>query len=169
MARLGIFVKGKNEPMSTFSERLEIAREFLDIKGKPFAEQLGIPYRSYMNYKGGRTPPADVLSKASEVFNINPAWLISGVEPILLDEAETQTSDENQLLETQEDQTDTQEPAPHSDPHEELNEEDVQLRLLNNMLDLQEENRQLRKNIDDLELELHRNRARIRRIVRDSR
>ncbi len=78
----------KSEQIGIFGQRLEQARERLGFSVKEFSEQLGIPYRSYMNYKSGRTPPADLLAKVIELFAVNPAWLMTGIgKPFLNSEA----------------------------------------------------------------------------------
>jgi len=75
--------------MDTFSERLEGVRERLGLTVVAFAEKLGIPYRTYVNYKSGRTPPAELLVAAVAAFQVSPAWLISGQGPMFQTDSAT--------------------------------------------------------------------------------
>jgi transcriptional regulator with XRE-family HTH domain len=146
--------------MSTFSERFEQIREASGLKGSEFAEQLGIPYRSYMNYKGGRTPPADVLGKLVELFDVDPTWLMTG---------------EGEAFEAENDlNRHSPEPMP-SEPaialslfeHKEAESpQEMQMRMMRHVMDLHEENRALRKRIEELEYELVKARTRARRMMR---
>ena len=68
----------KSEQLDIFGQRLEQVRRMLHLTAKEFCEQLGIAYRTYMNYKSGRTPPADLLARVIDEFAVNPAWLMTG-------------------------------------------------------------------------------------------
>ncbi len=166
--------------MSTFSERLEIIREYFGLKGNAFSEQLGIPYRSYMNYKAGRTPPADLLTKIIEEFAIDPTWLMTGegsmelkraasaalpaaAAPSDFDESEASAAsldgdvlDELSLLAE----------SPADAPDESADSQALQLRLMKHLVDLHEENRSLRSRIQELEHLLVKERTRCRKLLR---
>jgi hypothetical protein len=45
------------------------------------ARRLGIPVRTWYNYEGGVTVPAEVILKIIELTSIEPAWLLHGKGP----------------------------------------------------------------------------------------
>jgi|GEM_PF-6096316 len=151
--------------MSNYSERIEQLRETLGVKGKEFAEQIGLPYRSYMNYKGGRTPPAEVLSKILEVFDdVNPAWLMVGDGNMFLEHVGIIPDEDREELSESEmpEQADSDsESASHDD------DEDVQTRMMRHVMDLHEENRELRDRIEQLEIQLQKSRSKVRKLNRE--
>lgn len=60
------------------SKRLEQLREFLSLKQESFAKNIGIAYRTYVNYASGKDPSSHVLVKTVEVFGVSPIWLLTG-------------------------------------------------------------------------------------------
>jgi hypothetical protein len=47
--------------------------------GVPFlADELGIPPRTWLNYEGGVTIPAEVILGFIEVTDVEPRWLLRG-------------------------------------------------------------------------------------------
>jgi hypothetical protein len=55
--------------------RLEL---FGDRGGPEMARRLGIPVRTWYNYEGGVTVPAEVVLKIIELTAVEPAWLLHG-------------------------------------------------------------------------------------------
>ncbi len=174
--------------MGNISEKLEIIRENLGEKGNAFAEQLGIPYRSYMNYKGGRTPPAELLGKLTELFNVNPVWLLTDQGPMFMEPAASKAEVPTETtLVAEDDEADGWSEAAGADETDETDETDgfsidddeistmsmvsednakalpFQQRLMKTVMDLHEENRRLRVRIEELERMLRRQRSRSRR------
>ncbi len=171
--------------MGNISEKLEIIRENLGEKGNAFAEQLGIPYRSYMNYKGGRTPPAELLGKLTELFNVNPVWLLTDQGPMFMEPAASKAEVPTETtLAAEDDEADRWSEAAGADETDEADgfsidegetstmsmasEDDAkalpfQQRLMKTVMDLHEENRRLRVRIEELEHMLRRQRSRSRR------
>src|SRR5262245_56738027 len=58
--------------------RLEL---FGDRGGPEMARRLGIPVRTWYNYEGGVTVPAEVVLKIIELTSVEPAWLLHGKGP----------------------------------------------------------------------------------------
>src|SRR3954447_1540336 len=58
--------------------RLEL---FGDRGGPEMARQLSIPVRTWYNYEGGVTVPAEVILKIIELTAVEPAWLLHGKGP----------------------------------------------------------------------------------------
>jgi hypothetical protein len=65
------------------AERLAALRSelFGDRGGPEMARRLGIPVRTWYNYEGGVTVPAEVVLKIIELTAVEPAWLLRGEEP----------------------------------------------------------------------------------------
>lgn len=64
----------------SLGERIQKIRG--DLSREAFAAQLGVAPLTIFKYeKGKRTPDADFLNKVVEVFNCDPAWLLTGKEP----------------------------------------------------------------------------------------
>jgi Peptidase S24-like len=65
------------------AERLAILRlELFGERGGPeMARRLGIPVRTWYNYEGGVTVPAEVVLKIIELTAIEPGWLLHGRGP----------------------------------------------------------------------------------------
>src|SRR3984957_6399642 len=80
----------KNLPESVrakvaLAERLAALRLWLfgDRGGPEMARRLGIPVRTWYNYEGGVTVPAEVILKIIELTSVEPAWLLRGEGPRL--------------------------------------------------------------------------------------
>jgi hypothetical protein len=58
--------------------RLEL---FGERGGPEMARRLGIPVRTWYNYEGGVTVPAEVVLKIIELTAVEPAWLLHGKGP----------------------------------------------------------------------------------------
>ncbi|MDG3004406.1 S24 family peptidase [Paludisphaera mucosa] len=65
------------------AERLAILRlELFGERGGPeMARRLGIPVRTWYNYEGGVTVPAEVVLKIIELTAVEPTWLLHGKGP----------------------------------------------------------------------------------------
>jgi hypothetical protein len=65
------------------AERLGSLRSelFGDRGGPEMARKLGIPVRTWYNYEGGVTVPAEVVLKIIELTSVEPAWLLHGKGP----------------------------------------------------------------------------------------
>jgi hypothetical protein len=60
----------------------ELRTEMYGERGGPeLARMLGIPVRTWYNYEGGVTVPAEVVLRLIELTHIEASWLLSGVEP----------------------------------------------------------------------------------------
>src|SRR4051794_25350784 len=65
------------------AERLASLRlELFGERGGPeMARRLGIPVRTWYNYEGGVTVPAEVALKIIELTAVEPVWLLHGKGP----------------------------------------------------------------------------------------
>ncbi|WP_337173898.1 S24 family peptidase [Paludisphaera sp.] len=65
------------------AERLTALRlELFGERGGPeMARKLGIPVRTWYNYEGGVTVPAEVILKVIELTSAEPGWLLHGKGP----------------------------------------------------------------------------------------
>src|SRR5271155_80902 len=65
------------------AERLTALRSELygDRGGPEMARRLGIPVRTWYNYEGGVTVPAEVILKIIELTAVEAGWLLHGEEP----------------------------------------------------------------------------------------
>jgi hypothetical protein len=65
------------------AERLAALRSelFGDRGGPEMARRLGIPVRTWYNYEGGVTVPAEVVLKVIELTAVEVTWLLHGEEP----------------------------------------------------------------------------------------
>ena len=65
------------------AERLSTLRlELYGERGGPeMARRLGIPVRTWYNYEGGVTVPAEVVLKIIELTSVEPVWLLHGKGP----------------------------------------------------------------------------------------
>jgi len=65
------------------AERLGILRSelFGDRGGPEMARRLNIPVRTWYNYEGGVTVPAEVMLKIIELTAVEPIWLLHGKGP----------------------------------------------------------------------------------------
>jgi hypothetical protein len=78
----------KNQPESVrvkchLSERLRLIRTelFGERGGSEMARRLGLPIRTWYNYEGGVTVPAEVLLRFVELTSVEPMWLLHGCGP----------------------------------------------------------------------------------------
>src|SRR5262245_57598975 len=67
----------------SLAERLSGLRlELFGERGGPeMARRLGIPVRTWYNYEGGVTVPAEVVLKIIELTGVEPVWLLHGKGP----------------------------------------------------------------------------------------
>ena len=65
------------------AERLATLRSELygDRGGPEMARRLGIPVRTWYNYEGGVTVPAEVILKIIELTSVEAVWLLHGEGP----------------------------------------------------------------------------------------
>lgn len=65
------------------AERLATLRlELFGERGGPeMARRLGIPVRTWYNYEGGVTVPAEVVLRIMELTSVEPVWLLHGRGP----------------------------------------------------------------------------------------
>ncbi len=57
----------------------EIREELYGQHGGPLlAEKLRLPFRTWMNYEGGCTIPAQVILRFMEITGAHPYWLLCG-------------------------------------------------------------------------------------------
>ena len=65
------------------AERLAALRSELygDRGGPEMARRLGIPVRTWYNYEGGVTVPAEVILKIIELTSVEAGWLLHGEGP----------------------------------------------------------------------------------------
>ena len=54
---------------------------FGDRGGPEMARRLGIPVRTWYNYEGGVTVPAEVILKIIELTSVEAVWLLHGEGP----------------------------------------------------------------------------------------
>jgi hypothetical protein len=62
------------------SQRVRTIREelFGENGGPVLAEEIGVPFRTWMNYEDGCTIPAPAILRFIEVTNADPHWLLTG-------------------------------------------------------------------------------------------
>jgi hypothetical protein len=66
--------------------KFDLARRIREVRedlygehgGPLLAETLEIPFRTWHNYEGGYTIPAQTILRFIEVTNTNPHWLLTG-------------------------------------------------------------------------------------------
>ena len=65
---------------SDLAHRIRDVREdlFGEHGGPMLAESLRLPYRTWVNYEGGCTIPAQVILRFIEVTDAHPHWLLTG-------------------------------------------------------------------------------------------
>ncbi len=57
----------------------QIREELFGEHGGPLlAEEVGVPFRTWMNYEDGCTIPAQAILRFLEVTNADPHWLLTG-------------------------------------------------------------------------------------------
>ncbi len=53
--------------------------ELFGANGGPLlAQEIGVPFRTWMNYEDGCTIPAQAILRFIEVTNADPHWLLTG-------------------------------------------------------------------------------------------
>ncbi|NLE29328.1 MAG: helix-turn-helix domain-containing protein [Phycisphaerae bacterium] len=74
------FPSQDSEKVSGICSRLRFLREkHFGSRGKrKFADALGLPLSTYVNYEADRVPPSDVLVKVSEITGCDLNWLMTG-------------------------------------------------------------------------------------------
>ena len=62
------------------AHRVRMIREelFGENGGPLLAQEIGVPYRTWMNYEEGFTIPAQAILRFIEVTNADPHWLLTG-------------------------------------------------------------------------------------------
>jgi hypothetical protein len=65
---------------SDLADRVRLVRlDLYGINGGPLlASELGLPFRTWMNYEAGCTIPAQVILRFIEITRADPHWLLSG-------------------------------------------------------------------------------------------
>ena len=65
---------------TALAERVQAIRiDTFGVHGGPLlAEELRLPFRTWMNYETGCTIPAQVILRFIEVTRANPHWLLTG-------------------------------------------------------------------------------------------
>lgn len=62
---------------------------FGDRGGPELARRLGLPVRTWYNYEGGVTVPAEVILRLIELTGAEPTWLLHGTGPMFRDGGST--------------------------------------------------------------------------------
>jgi transcriptional regulator with XRE-family HTH domain len=71
-----------NTQLSISQRVMQVRLEQVGVRGKAgFSRMLGISASTYDYYEAGRTPPAELLVKISEVTGADLRWLLTGCEP----------------------------------------------------------------------------------------
>ncbi len=66
----------------SLGERMRSFRKSQNLTQENMAHLLGIHFQSVLRYeKGIMTPGADILMKLTELFRLNPSWLLFGHDP----------------------------------------------------------------------------------------
>ncbi len=60
------------------ASRLRLLRETLNVSQVSFAQNLGIPRTTLINYEKGTSIPAELLLPLMSVYNVNVSWLLHG-------------------------------------------------------------------------------------------
>ncbi len=62
------------------ASRVRVVREelFGEHGGPLLANEVGVPFRTWMNYEDGFTIPAQVILRFIEVTGADPHWLLTG-------------------------------------------------------------------------------------------
>jgi hypothetical protein len=68
---------------SELTQRIrEVREETFGVHGGPLlSEALDLPFRTWLNYEGGCTIPAQVILRFIEVTHAHPHWLLTGEGP----------------------------------------------------------------------------------------
>jgi transcriptional regulator with XRE-family HTH domain len=65
-----------------FTDKLKKIIEATVYSMRQFAKELGISPSTFHEYLKGRTPPADLLVRICERFNVSETWLLTGEGPM---------------------------------------------------------------------------------------
>ena len=80
-------------------EKIKFIREIEKLNQKEFAEKLNVTQSTISKYeKNERTPDFYVLKNLFDIFNVNPDWIFSDIEPAFLDIDDNNISIQNQEL-----------------------------------------------------------------------
>ncbi len=62
------------------ASRVRTVREelFGEHGGPMLAQEIGVPFRTWMNYEDGCTIPAQAILRFIEITNADPHWLLTG-------------------------------------------------------------------------------------------
>lgn len=79
----------KKNPPALTDARDQLAARLHDVRVDRFGKRssaalarlLGVPVRTWYNYEGGVTVPADILLRFLEITGAEPRWLLSGAGP----------------------------------------------------------------------------------------
>ncbi len=66
-------------------QRIEIVRDALGLKKGEYCTRVGISPNSYSNYMAGRVPSLEIIKKMIDEFSINAHWLVSGEGEMFVD------------------------------------------------------------------------------------
>lgn len=62
----------------SFSDRLKICRQKLDLLQTDLADKIGVSIGTIQNYEGGQLPKSEHLLKLSKLFECSTDWLLKG-------------------------------------------------------------------------------------------
>lgn len=80
------------------AERLVAARKRTRMTQADAAKKLGLTTTTLGNYeRSSREPPAIVVAQASDLYQVNPGWLLTGIGPVV-PISNGLSSDERELL-----------------------------------------------------------------------
>ena len=71
-----------------FTDKLKKIIEATVYSMRQFAKELGISPSTFHEYLKGRTPPADLLVRICERFNVSETWLLTGEGPMFREKEE---------------------------------------------------------------------------------
>ncbi len=75
-----------------FADRLKKLIEVTGYSMRQFAKELGISPSTFHEYIKGRTPPADLLVRICERFNVSESWLLTGEGPMFRQEVKPRSN-----------------------------------------------------------------------------
>ncbi|MBQ5867640.1 MAG: helix-turn-helix transcriptional regulator [Oscillospiraceae bacterium] len=77
----------------------DLRKTHLKLTQQAFADQLGLSQNYVWQIEKGERVPSDrTISDICRIFNVNPAWLRNGAEPMLMPEPDDDTAYINELL-----------------------------------------------------------------------
>lgn len=84
--------------LSDYGKRLKEVRRILDISQKDFAAKLFVSPSFLSEIESEKTKPGyNLLLKLATVFDVNPAWILMGKEPIFFKDKDTSTITEDEF------------------------------------------------------------------------